>query len=213
LDENTGTTSADATGNGHTGTFNNAPSWATGKINSGVDLGFALTQYIDVGNSSALNPTSAISLAGWFKLSHTPGGTASADSWLISRDDNSLGRSYAFGYSEQSTNEIILQINGGLGVSFSATCSLSTWYHIVVTGDVANGYTLYLNGSSVATAAWTAPASATGNTRIGGRTYSGFEGWLYGVVDEIGAWNVRLSPSNAVALYGSGSGLPFSSFT
>jgi len=59
LDENTGTSAADATGGGGTGTLTNSPTWVTGKINSGLQFG-GTNRYVSIPNSTALNPTTAI---------------------------------------------------------------------------------------------------------------------------------------------------------
>jgi hypothetical protein len=54
LDENTGTSATDASGNGSTGTLTNGPTWSTGKIGSAVTFD-GTDDYIEMGNVTALN--------------------------------------------------------------------------------------------------------------------------------------------------------------
>ena len=93
---NTNTT-ADLSGQGNTGQMINmstSSSPVAGKI--GQVLKFdGSASYADLGNSTTLNPTSALTLSAWVKA-NSLGGSGAAN-WLIARDDGSLGRSFAFG--------------------------------------------------------------------------------------------------------------------
>jgi hypothetical protein len=90
LDDGTGTTASDSTGNGHTGTLQNGPLWAIGTKVGSVVLDGTI-DYISVPNSSALGPA-AISVALWIK----------ADVWsssdflysLVCKQDNNADANY-----------------------------------------------------------------------------------------------------------------------
>ena len=66
LDDGSGTSAVDSSGNGHTGTLVNSPTWTTGMLNGA--LGFNGTnQYVNFGNVTALGGLSAITVSGWVK--------------------------------------------------------------------------------------------------------------------------------------------------
>src|SRR4051794_40252197 len=63
FNEGVGTTAADASGNGNTGTLNGA-TWSTGKFGSGLLFNGA-TNWVTIPHATLLNLTSAMTLEAW----------------------------------------------------------------------------------------------------------------------------------------------------
>ena len=55
IDEGSGTVAYDSSGNGNDGNLMNGPTWTTGKIGGALKFD-GVNKYVDVGNSSMLNP-------------------------------------------------------------------------------------------------------------------------------------------------------------
>ena len=64
LDEGTGTTANDSSGNGHDGTLTNGAQWTTGNIGGAVSFD-GTDDYVDVPYSPALNPPDAFTVSVW----------------------------------------------------------------------------------------------------------------------------------------------------
>jgi hypothetical protein len=201
LNATTGKTSKfyDQTGGGHPAsqtTDANRPSAAVNGTGSAFN---GTSTFLDCGNAAALNPTTAFTFAAWVMTT-----TIGTTEWFLARDDNTLGRAFALGCDFGTWT---LQINGGAAITFGGA-AINTVYHIAVTGSAGAGLTLYVNGGSVATAAWTGPASTTGSTTIGKRTFSGFENFWNGTIDDVIIWPSVLTPTQIAGVYNAG--LPFS---
>ena len=69
FDESSGTTAADASGNGLTGILNSTPTWGAGKVNNG--LSFDGTDYVEVGAIPSITGASRVTLAAWIKRATT----------------------------------------------------------------------------------------------------------------------------------------------
>ena len=67
FDEGAGTTAADVSGNGYTGTLSNGAAWTTGALSKAVSLD-GVNDYVDVGVIDVAG--TAMTLAGWFNSSH-----------------------------------------------------------------------------------------------------------------------------------------------
>lgn len=192
-----------STGNGvlggSTSVSTDDPTWKTianCKING--CLSFDGGDYVNLGNSSALNPTTEMTITAWIYMSSLPI-SSGVETWVVARDDNSLGRAYSFGverYEPQAgVAGLDLQINGQATIDSNPATALqaNTWYHIAAVGSPTLGWRLYTNGKQVASAAWVAPNSTTGNTNIGRRTYSGSNGNFTGIIDEVKIYNKALT--------------------
>jgi hypothetical protein len=149
---------------------------------------------INVGSSSVLNPTE-ISCALWAYFPSIAGAFCIA----VSRDDNSLGRSYDFGYSSSGT--MAMQLNGS-EVDGTATLSSGQWYSLGYSFSSANSaYAFYINGAVDKSGSFTATlASTTGPTEIGQRSYNGSPGSIAMTAADVALWNVILTATEFAAL-------------
>ncbi len=157
MDERSGTSANDTSGNGYTATLGvgaSAPAWASGKVGSsllfdGVDDDMTASASIDD------SITSAFTISTWFKT--TNAGLAQT----LFRNDDCLGNA---GYTLAITSGGKLSAYGYIGgiktITGSTTLSANTWYHGTFVYNGSN-ISLYLNGKSDATA-----VSASGNLTL-----------------------------------------------
>lgn len=205
LDETSGTVldahgSNDGTNNGATP---NQTSLASGNVGTAYDFESSESDYIDMGDFTI--STDKLSLSAWIKLE-----TASINHWIIGKDDNTLGREFAFGIS--NTNHLTTQIAGvGSSSQGSATLTTGTWYHIaVVFNSTTNNGEYFLDGVSDGTFTSTGNLSNTTATfNIGRRSFSGAEENTDGLIDEVGVWNEVKTASDFLELTNSGNGLAY----
>lgn len=152
MDERTGTSAYDTSGNNNTGTFatgNSAPTWTTGKIGAGT-LFDGAKQFITINDNSVLKPTTAITVESWFNTSNkTLTGQRIVSKTEASGYQLSLNETSVCG----STNLcFVLNINGSYYTATYPISNLSNnlWYHVAGSYD-GNTVRLFLNGSSVGT--------------------------------------------------------------
>jgi hypothetical protein len=196
LDEGSGTTAADSSGNGNTGTLQNSPAWTT----SGKDAG-ALTfngsnQYVNIPSSASLQFSGAFTASVWLK---TTGLNSSAQSMIIGNeawpntgwemlDNGQYGAVIMFRVlpSTASTNFPRSLVNDGV------------WHNIVGVDDGTN-IELYLDGILMNTY----PASTFTNNaaalNIGDENGGG--GYFPGTIDDARIFNRALSAQEIWQLY------------
>lgn len=206
LDEGTGTSAADASTNGSTGTLTNGPTWMTGQIGSGVDFDGS-NDYIDVGSNSALNFTeNALTIAAWIY----PQGISTTPSYFQAIFDRWSHGCTGYGYSLSISNHYLagnptqLVLNTVCGVSVTtgdAGLVNNAWQHVAVSLDAGKAK-FYVNGRLVPNYADnTVPAPLT----YGGPAYIGNgPGAAYpfdGGIDEVRVYNRGLSADEIGQLY------------
>ena len=137
--------------------------------------------YIDVGTSSSLSPAN-MTISAWLIY------TGAAQAQALARDDNTLGRSFAFGMLNSST----FNFQAGTSNTIQKAMSSNVWHHVAVAGPGAawlgyidNVLTTGINANAI--------GAATGSTTIGKRTYSGFNNPWSGSIAHMAMWNVVLT--------------------
>jgi hypothetical protein len=183
FNEGTGTTVADASGNGNTGTITNA-TWTTGKY--GKALSFNGTNaLVTINDAPSLHLTTAMTLEAWIN----PG--AVVHQWediIYKANDN---------YYLEATSSKNVPAGGGTfgtaGVVTFGTAALpqNAWSHVALT---YNGATLrlYVNGVQVSSQARTGNiVTSTNALQIGGDSL--FTQFFKGLIDEVRVYNVALT--------------------
>lgn len=213
LDENTGTTTADAAGGGFTATFGAgalAPSWTTGKINSGLSYVGSSNQRISLASSptgTGSGYTGAMSYAHWFNSSTA--GSASANC-MVSWGSNSTGN--LFSMSLETSGILWLRCSGNT-CSFGSGYADGNWHYVVVTkpasGTIAD-FVTYVDGVSKTISSSGTTVLSWGSVQLPffGCGIGGSLGYT-GKLDEIAVWSRQLSGSEVSQLYNSGSGLQY----
>jgi Concanavalin A-like lectin/glucanases superfamily len=214
LGENSGSTAADATGHGRTGTYQSGVTkGVAGALSNDADTAVRLSgtstgRVTSNTNTSAVSATSApqsFSVEAWFRTATTAGGK------LIGLGNSQTGTSSRFDRNIYMTNNgrLIFGVNtGGLGgtrrtITSSASYNDNSWHHVVGTLSPA-GLVLYVDGSSVASDPTTTTADYyDGYWRVGGDSLSGWPNAptssnFNGTVDEAAVYLFAL-PATSVA--------------
>lgn len=177
LDETTGTTAADSSGNNNTGTLTGTPSIVTGKVNNART--FNGTNYITIPENAGLHATATgLTLSAWVNP-----GSFIPYSGIIHKSNNFILR-----YDNIPKVACYLFLNGSWSARALSDNDLptDTWTHVAcVWGN--NTITLYING-----VAQNQPAAASGTINApSDLTYIGYS-WD-GSIDEARVYNTALS--------------------
>ncbi|HJY81928.1 MAG TPA: LamG-like jellyroll fold domain-containing protein, partial [Candidatus Binatia bacterium] len=189
FNEGGGTTASDASGNGHTGTVVNSPTWTTGKVGSALLLN-GTNQYVDVPSNSAFNLTGDLTVAAWVK--------DAAHGSLLAKHNGSTSGDYAVYIHGSGIFD--LYGDGLTPAAVSSTRAIPAdhaWHHVAVTRQ-GSTVTFYLDGSAAGTASM-AGAFHTNSSPVDiGCDETGcndLNGLLTGSVDEVRLYNRALSAS------------------
>ena len=189
---------SDASGNGNDGTVYGPV--LSDDLQGRSDRSYqydGVDDYIDLGNSDDLNPTTAMTVSIWV----FPNSTNSYQ-WVLGRDDDTNGRAYAFGIYYNGSNYVAnFQINGNPTFRGNLTLDLNSWNHIVYTGSASDKWRVYINGEYDGSAAWESPNSVTANTWVGARTYTGAENYFGGKIDDLRIYNRILNQDEVSILH------------
>jgi hypothetical protein len=186
-----GTTVADVSGHGLTGTISGGATWtAQGRFGNALSFN-GTNAMVTVASNALLNLTTAMTVEAWVfptaqgnlwhnvLIKERPGGEVYN---LYGNTDSSVPATFAV-RSAAPTSPV-----GAMGVS---ALPLNTWTHLAVTYDGAM-LRLYVNGAQVGSAAMTgAMVTSTGALRIGGNSIWGE--FFQGQIDEIRIYNRALT--------------------
>ena len=206
LDDGSGTSAADSSGNGNTGTLNGSPlpTWTTGKINGALTFDGS-SQYVTLA-SAALPSTFSASL--WFKTT--------SDGVLMSEQAYPVGGgpgSHDPFLYVQTTGILESSIYAGTGLTITTSSPVNdgNWHNAVYTVNMSTSVqTFYLDGSSVGSISGGAPEGPFPYIYIGTGDTTGFNnsnnGWFYfnGTIDDVRVYNRALSASEIKNLYNAG---------
>ena len=193
LDEGAGTTVADASGNGNTGTIDGDPTWINGV--SGSALGFdGSRDYITTG-ASLLSDLQAFTIACWLKGDLSLGDR----SGLIGQND-----CIEYGISASNNVQIWSAGSGAVNLAWAYDAD-ADWHHIVAVGD-GQTVTIYLDGKpaiSGGTAITDTYGSSTYPVNIGGGgVFDATDNWFSGQIDDVYIYQRALSAAEVAGLAG-----------
>ncbi|MGC3990395.1 MAG: alginate lyase family protein [Chthoniobacteraceae bacterium] len=173
FDDASGTTAADASGNGWAGTLVNSPTWGTGRSNGAVYLSGS-SQYVTL-PTSVVSTLTNCTLCTWVNFD-------SVSPWMRIFDFGTGTTSYMFltpTYGTSGKIRFAITTSGTSGeqqINGTAALPATGWHHVAVTLAGATG-TLYVDGVQVGqnTAMTLTPSSlgATGNNYLGKSQFSG----------------------------------------
>ncbi|WP_330267353.1 LamG-like jellyroll fold domain-containing protein [Streptomyces griseorubiginosus] len=201
FDEGTGTTAADASGNGETATLQGAAGWGDGKV------GAHSLNLTAGGNATASGPvvdtSKAFSVSAWVNLAQLGGyqTAVSIDGKVVSafylglRDDTGT---FAFARLASDATQ-------GAAVAAAASAPIvGTWTHLVGVSDAAAGVTrLYVNGVLEGETAYAAGWAGTGATAIGRALYGGGQvDQFHGQIDDVQLFPTALTSDQVATLAG-----------
>jgi hypothetical protein len=199
-------TAADSSGNGKTGTLENGATFVThtplasvprtGASNAGsVQLNGA-NESVVIPDAPSLEPTSAITLEAWVKLTSANGTAA-----IVSRQFSSgTSDSYQIGLRPN----LFFGLTGASGqpqsIDTNTSLALNEWHHVAGTWD-GSTMRLYLDGNEIGSAPFTGPIGyPASNPVIIGADEDGGGGnpdccFLPGNIDEVRISSVALTPA------------------
>ncbi|MGB7218885.1 MAG: LamG-like jellyroll fold domain-containing protein, partial [Vicinamibacterales bacterium] len=180
FNEGTGTTVADLSGAGNTGTISGTGTWtATGKYGGALQFNGTNT-LVTVANAASLALTTGMTVEAWVMPAATLSG------WRTILHKN-VDRFYLFASSDTNTPAAGGTFAGGNQNTVAPSAlAANVWTHLAGTFDGAT-VRLYVNGVQVASQAQTTPlTTSTGTLQIGGSGYGEyFNGWI----DELRVYN------------------------
>ena len=185
FDEGSGTTVADASGNGHTGAIANA-TWATaGEYGKALQFN-GTSAIVTIPDAADLHLSTAMTLEAWVNPSTV---NAFWRDVVYKGNDNY----YLEATSQPTSHPVAGTVAGGSYGEAYGTANLptNTWSFLTATYDGAN-VRFYLNGTLVATTAHTGTiASSTNPLTIGGDNIYGQN--FAGLIDNVRVYNVALT--------------------
>lgn len=205
LNETSGTTASDVSGNGFHGTIVGGPTFVNDGVRGNAIQLLGAGDYIDFGdffysdvlttafwfNVTSLPPTTARNFFAKRNSSGTTGGSP-AEYMVRQLTDNT------FNYRCYTGSTVL-----ALDLISTTTISAGTWYHAatVQNGNGNTGY-LYINGALEHSATQTGAVTNTSMVfQIGGMTANTVATYLLGIVHDFWMFNVPLSASQVYKLY------------
>lgn len=201
LDETSGTTTADATGNGHDGTLVNSPTWSTSAMRGG-SLRFNNSGSTDRVDAGTIAITREITMAAWVYPE-----SFSYDSRIIVKSSNNggSGQEWRISINSSGAGQILIRTTGGYSVLDAPSGSFVTgkWQHLAGTYD-GTTMRVYVNGVLAASSNHSSggdldvQSSRTvtlGDSVIGDREF-------YGYIDDARVYDRALNDAQVLELYG-----------
>ncbi len=201
LDENTGTSAADASTNGSNGTLTNGPTWATGQIGSGVTFD-GTNDYITISPTAAIKPQANMSISAWVKRD----ASGEVDYIFWERDASVQEEGLFFYMGTDNKVHCIFRVTGTGFVDITSTTTITdtNWHMVTAVSGAANLMTFYIDGVFAGSGTTTTPNTGlTINSAIMGARNGGGSPDLYGDVtlDEVRFYNRILSADEVAQLY------------
>lgn len=202
LNETSGTSAADASGNGQTGTYEGGPTLgATGLIAAGTAVSFdgSNDDVLIAGPLGIATATSPISIEAWIKTT-----TTTTSSFVSGRASVQDSPNLDFGVL--NTGKLYIQPRDNFRVGLITLQSPGAVndgspHHVVATRNTSKLWTLYIDGSSVATQSdgMTSPCTGLDWAYIARERRQAV--FFSGVVDEVAIYHSTLSSTRVAAHY------------
>jgi len=196
LDETTGTTAGDVIGNHHC-TNHGATVGQAGVSLRGYDFEESAKTYLNCGSGLPISG-STTTIAAWIKPESFRAGTGANSRNVIFIDSNN-----SIIFTLQDSGKLTLLLNNGSSYkTFQSQTAvpLDEWSHVAAAMDGTRA-TLYVNGQSVASAAWSRDFVLLGDISLGGaKANRNFDG----LMDDVRVYDRGLTGAevNNLALYG-----------
>ncbi|MBL7189950.1 MAG: hypothetical protein ISS70_26775 [Phycisphaerae bacterium] len=209
LDENSGTTALDSSGNGNDGAVSGGAQWQPGNGRLGGALDFdGSTGYVEIPFSESLRVLNQgdFTLTAWFKTDVIP---AQTNMVFQQADGNGTGRGWL--YIATNTGDIMTYL-GGAGTSSGVNVEIGAWYHtaLVVT-ELGNtdSIQLYVDGEPAGAPGQLGMEDSEGMYFIGRHKVVDNRVWE-GLIDDVRLYNHALLGAELLAaIKGSSEGYPY----
>ncbi len=212
LDERTGTTAKDSSGNGLYGTLNGTTTWTTGKIGASVNYTNTSGEYIDIGDNASLDfgASADFTLEAWVNRA-----AAVEQDAIIEKKNVTDSCSADPGYSLYITTAGLAKFracdaaDNAYNVESTSTLTNGTWFHVVLVwdDDSSTGTRMYVNGKNdTGTVSGTITSvgdlSNALSLRIGSESDGGKA--MNGKLDQVKIYNYARTPAQIAWSYNQG---------
>lgn len=194
LNETSGTSASDSSGNSRTGTVTGTTSWVSGVLNNG----FSFNGSTKIQATGLMGNPRNVSVAAWANLT-------TADS--VGSEIISLGDHFVLRLDDSGSAKAIFY-NGSSYVtaSIAMTYAGTGWHHFAAVFDDGHDVLeLYIDGALAATTSTTASISWSGlgtNTVIGRNGNGGTTSDFTGTIDDVHVYSYAISAKEVAQLYG-----------
>jgi hypothetical protein len=193
LDEGTGNSAADMSGNGHDGTLPDSGAlWIPwGAINGAIHIDGTNGSDIKLGTWDPTEGTGQLSVAMWIKWS----GTGNENQGLLSKReggwtmDNML---FGFRVTQSDAGIRLHHASAMVAVAGALTPVVGQWAHVAATFDGTTGW-LYLNGVEIGSGPFSLGNNPAAEMRIA--SYNNDSPTYNGDIDEVRIYNRALTPA------------------
>ncbi|HNS23060.1 MAG TPA: LamG domain-containing protein [Sedimentisphaerales bacterium] len=189
LDEMTGSTASDSSGNGYDGTLLGGATWVAGMMDGGLDLNGS-TGYVDFGTPSGWpSGTAPRTLCGWAKTDMVSSGWR----WIASYGSEGTGTAMFIGANGSTL------YGGGYGddIYVNSFWQVGVWHHICLTYDGLTAR-LYADGAQVTFSPKT--WNLIPNRAHIGQQVNNYAEFWNGVVDDVRLYDTALTAAEVKAL-------------
>ncbi|MDX6740735.1 LamG-like jellyroll fold domain-containing protein [Actinocorallia sp. A-T 12471] len=202
LNQTSGTTVHDATGDGFTAAAGPGVSWAD---NAAVFNGAAGAQIAT--NGPVVDTSQNFTISAWVKPA-----TLATTQTVVSQDGNRMS-GFFLKYESQNGKWVFMRVDQDSdsptawpAVNGTTPPQVGTWAHLTATFNAADGtMALYVNGQPQGTATNATPFNAAGPLVIGRAKYAGAAvDWANGSIANVQAYNRVLTPTDITKLYTNG---------
>ena len=204
MDEGSGDTTADITGNGHDGTLMGGIAWETTDVHTGTAaLSFDGTDdYVEVPDHDALDFSNEFTIVAWIKLSEAGiSGRRPVASKEVSPDSN---RGWEF---KVNNGQLAMQLystavdEGKLTMTGSATLQAGEWYHVAGVYRSNGLEQFYINGELDKEQELVTSLQANDSpVNIGAYRWNGYRVYFAGLIDDLQIHDMALSADEIMGL-------------
>ena len=193
LDEGSGTTAKDASGNGNDGTLQGAPVWVAGVL--GRALQFSGSNSVNCGPAANLAFTQTVSITLWVNP-----GDLTGDHAFAGHSAANIGYAFkSYGNHLRFTTPGVRDHDGA-----NSILKVNTWQHVavVMTASKTGGCVFYINGVVTDTLDSGAIPAGAGTFEIG---HNHWAQWCIGMIDDVRVYDQALTqPEILKAMKGEG---------
>jgi RHS repeat-associated protein len=195
MNEGTGTSVADSSGNGNNGSMPNGGSWASGVASNAVVLD-GTNDYIDMGDKATLEGNATWTFAGWINPDQF---FSSRDNYLMYKD-----KVLRWGFLSATSRQPSVDIGSGSGnpgwqgaVTSNTQINSNQWTHLAVTYTNST-VKFYVNGQLTDTTSKTYTMGSNNKAYSLSTATQAFDGKL----DDVRYYNRALADSEIAEVYG-----------
>jgi PKD repeat protein len=187
FDETTGTTVADASGFGNTGTITGATHVTTGKYSGALSFN-GTSNFVTVADANSLDLTTGMTIEAWINPS-----VATGTRDVIIKEGTGVDIYNLYYRDDAGKPEGNVFVGGSNRTALGTSIPINTWTHLAATYN-GTALQLFINGVSVASTTVTgAITTSNGVLRIGGNGLWGE--WFQGMIDDVRIYSRALTTS------------------